>query len=394
MNSRRINYQIIVYSLWGLWFAAVLFAQERDTLVFESEIFGTERTLIIQKPEFYKYADEDVELPVIIVLDAQHEWFIEPTLNTIRYLQYTHEIPNALVVAIPLTDRVQECAILDLSDETLPLHRFITEEVLQHLRPYSTNPQRILIGHSFSASFALYSSLKAPDFYAAVIAHSPLDKLESVIKALSEQDQQEAQICISMGGPQRVKDQYHRNAYEGVRLKYPDFFKDVLTYESPTASHTAIPISANPILLSQLFNDFSLRLASTARVDLNYQLVDTPASVAEEMAKVNAIFSQSSFQVPLEVAEINGLASRYWNSGYLDHTQAVYEKGVELYPTYFEFHWMLGLLAQEKEEYARAKSHLEKAKDLLLKMESGSPEQEEYLEEIQGLLDKRYDTEK
>jgi hypothetical protein len=72
----------------------------------------------------------------------------------------------------------------------------------------------------------------------------------------------------------------------------------------------------------------------------------------------------------------------------------VYEKGVELYPTYFEFHWMLGVLAQEKEEYARAKSPLEKAKDLLLTMESGSPEQEEYLEEIQGLLDQRSDTER
>jgi hypothetical protein len=392
-NRQRYGYWVACF-LFGSFFSSLIFGQGRDTLSFYSEVFSTERSIVIEKPEFYRYTDEHVALPIIILLDAQHEWFIEPSLNTIKYLQYTHEIPNALVVSIPLTDRVQECAIRDLSDKTLPLHRFITEEVLQQLRPYSTNPQRILIGHSFSASFALYSSLKAPDFYAAIIAHSPLNELESVVKALSKQEKRKAQICISMGGPQRVKDQYHRNVYEGVRLKHPDFFKDVLTYESPSASHTAIPISANPILLSQLFSDFSLRLASTARVDLNYQLVDTPASVAEEMAKVNQILRQSTFQVPLEVAEINGLASRYWNSGYLDHTQAVYEKGVELYPTYFEFHWMLGVLAQEKEEYARAKSHLEKAKDLLLTMESGSPEQEEYLEEIQGLLDQRSDTER
>lgn len=77
--------------------------QEINTLSFYSKAFNEQRTVCIHKPEFYKHKPESVKLPVIHLLDGQHEWFIEPLLSDIRFLQCTHEIPNTTVV-VPHAD--------------------------------------------------------------------------------------------------------------------------------------------------------------------------------------------------------------------------------------------------------------------------------------------------
>lgn len=59
-------------------------------------------------PEFYKYGSDESEFPIIHTLDGQHDWFIMPLKNTVRYLQYTHEIPQAIIVEIAHSDRVKE----------------------------------------------------------------------------------------------------------------------------------------------------------------------------------------------------------------------------------------------------------------------------------------------
>jgi S-formylglutathione hydrolase FrmB len=60
-------------------------------------------------------------------------------------------------VIIPHIDRNTECGIKSLQGEILPLHNFITEELEKQLKAYNPNEFRAIIGHSFSASFALYS---------------------------------------------------------------------------------------------------------------------------------------------------------------------------------------------------------------------------------------------
>lgn len=82
----------IVITLLLLTFGKT-WSQQLDTLTLHSEAFGDEREVYVHTPEFYPYQSDQVKNPVILLLDAQHEWFANPAWNTIRYLQFTHEIP-------------------------------------------------------------------------------------------------------------------------------------------------------------------------------------------------------------------------------------------------------------------------------------------------------------
>ncbi|MCP4442132.1 MAG: esterase family protein [Aureispira sp.] len=360
------------------------FAQQIDTLEIESEHFEEKRTVYIHKPQFYKYKSENGKLPVYYILDGQHKWFVDPTLNTIKYLQYTHDIPQAIIVVIPLKNRYKECPIDSLEGENLPLHSFITEELSKELEKYGTNGFNLLVGHSFSASFALYSYSKAPDFYSAIFAHSPLDKLSKVIAYLSANRIDLSKIFLSVGGA--VKDNYHRENCELLKKEQPEFFEEISYYEANYSSHTSVPIVANPIFFSQLFELFKVRYDEIAEVDLDYKLIANPSSIKAEKQKMDkaSIFKKKKFLI--EVAEINGIASRYWHNEFNDHAIAIYNNGIKLYPKYYEFHINLGELYLTKNK-AKAKKYLKEGKNLFEIYEQDLEYKEEILDEINELIE-------
>ena len=224
-------------------------------------------------PEFYKYGSDESEFPIIHTLDGQHDWFIMPLKNTVRYLQYTHEIPQAIIVEIAHSDRVKESLFPSSMQEGTALHRFIQTEVDSLLKAYRTSDARILIGHSFTASFALYSFLQNPDFYTAVIAHSPLHRIEKLVDSLRELPlSQQKRIYLSIGPAAFHKDSVHRLPYQRLKIRFPEFFKSINTYGANLSTHTAVPILASPYRLSLLFNKSSSRMRSIARIDLKETL--------------------------------------------------------------------------------------------------------------------------
>lgn len=365
-------------------FPAALSAQYVDTLSFQSATFDQERSIYVHLNPNHKYLSSEVKIPVIYILDGQHEWFVNPILNDIEYLKYTHEIPNAIVVVIPHKDRYVECGIDSLDQPLLPLHRFITEEIEERIAPYYPGEYRMIIGHSFSASFSLYSALMGEGFYSAVLAHSPLDKLEPLIQALEDSPNIEPEdIAISIGGIDADKDKYHRLVYEEVKAKHPTFFESIQTYEANTSAHTGVPILATPPFLTKFFYPFSRRFGTIAMVDMEYKLTDTPGSPDEEMKKIKAASKLGETVYPPEIAEINGLAGRYSFSGYDKHELAVYEEGIKHHPAYFDFHLSLYTLC-EKENPEKAKMHLTKALTLLERFERDEPYFQEIIKEIKA----------
>ncbi len=104
-------------------------AQRTDTLRFHSTAFGTEREVVVHTPEFHRYASAQVRMPVIILLDGQHDWFTAPLLNDIRFLQYTHEVPQAIVVSVPHANRVKECATDSITQPGMPLLDMLVTEL-------------------------------------------------------------------------------------------------------------------------------------------------------------------------------------------------------------------------------------------------------------------------
>jgi tetratricopeptide (TPR) repeat protein len=371
----------LFFCLVALFAPVSAFSQQTDTIRFYSKSFNAQREIYVKTPEAFKYRSARLKLPVIYILDGQHEWFVEPLLSTIKYLQYTHAIPTAIVVVIPLKNRIRECGINKLTD-TLPLHQFITEEIPDQIAKYGPNGYNLLIGHSFSASFALYSMLKAPTFYHAVFANSPLDQLHNLVGELNSSSAIEKKnIFISIGGIDLAKDFYHRKHYDTLKKSYPDFFKRIHTFEANFSGHTAVPIVANPTFLTELFYNYSKRYNQLAPVDENYKLTSKPESIAAVLKQIADSSYLDNVPFPIELPDVNGITSRYNNSGYTDYGIAIYELALEYYPKYYDFHLSLGDLYLKKDRN-KAIFHYQEAIKLAKEFVVGAAEQKEILAEI------------
>jgi hypothetical protein len=99
------------------------------------------------------------------------------------------------------------------------------------------------------------------------------------------------------------------------------------------------------------------------------------------MKKVILASKIGTILYPPEIAEINGIASKYWNSDYNDITIEIYKLGIEYYPNYYEFYLSLYELTISKDK-VKAKEYLEKAEYLLKNIESNWKEKSEILEDI------------
>src|SRR5690606_11179566 len=183
-NSLMKNINFIILFI----ISSITYGQEIDTISFYSKAFNEERTVYIHKPEFYKYKSESVKLLEIYMLDEIYEWFVNAFISDILYLKYTNEITNAIVVVIPHKKRNKECVIVDLTTE-LPLDDFITKELDNALLKYNPSDIKVIIGHSFSASFSLYSYYNHPDYYNFVIANTPLDEMELLVNSFQENNE-------------------------------------------------------------------------------------------------------------------------------------------------------------------------------------------------------------
>lgn len=360
----------------------IVSGQEIDTLTFYSHAFNKTKTVFIHKPDFYKYKSDSVKLPVIYLLDGQNEWFVNPILSDIKYLQYTHEIPNALVIVIPHDNRNEECAIVDLKTE-LPLDRFITEELDARLQEYHPNDFKIIIGHSFSASFSLYSYLKHPDYYSAVIANTPFDEMDALVKELEINSSiDKTNISVSIGGIADDKDYYHRKKYEQLKVEFPSFFNKINTFEANNSAHNSVPIIATPSILTKIFTKFSSRYSEIAKVNSDYMLINKPGTISEEMDKIEKASRIGEYFYPPEIADINGIASRYSYSGYDDYAIKVYETGIHYYPDYYEFYLSLYELLSGTDKESAIK-HLNKAESLLRTIETDWDGKDNLLDEIE-----------
>ena len=366
-----------------------LSAQKIDTLRFRSAVFKKERNIYVQTPPDFKYASADVKFPVLYILDGQNDWFVQPCLQLVKALQQTKEVPQMLIVVIPMENRVAECNVDSLSGPTLPLHTFITKEVPEKLKKYRAGEYNALVGHSFSASFALYSLIQSPAFYDAVFSNSPLDALDLLIGELSKQPKEiQKKIYYAVGGADQVKDMYHHLTYQKMRKDFPDFFNTIHVFEAKHSAHNAVPIVAMPSFLSECFTPFHNRYAEIAKVDMNYKLLSEPSKIENEISLILQASKLGNMNYPPEIADYNGIASRFLNSEFYEHALGVYLQGMVDYPNYYEFPAYAAELSMNLKPDA-AKYLIPKAIELLNKFESDLPEKNEYIDQLNALLKKQ-----
>ncbi|MBP7168348.1 MAG: hypothetical protein KBB64_11845, partial [Bacteroidia bacterium] len=224
-----------------------------DTISIPSPNFHQVRKIYIKTPEIKKQASDKVRYPVLYLLDAQQEWLTNPLLSEIEYLQYTHDIPQMIIVMVPLVNREKECREGLQDREKSPLLEFLMMETEAALQSYNPSGLRILLGHSFSASFALSAYLKKPAFFDIVIAHSPIDRLESLLLKFDSAyaDKTTIPAYLSFGSTHSSKDYWHRTIFNELKTKHQSVMNKLHIITSDVASHTSVPLITTPEILSK-----------------------------------------------------------------------------------------------------------------------------------------------
>lgn len=380
----------ICASLWMTLSAMGLDAQHIDTLRFQSAAFGAEREVVVHLPEFHRYASAEVRMPVIILLDGQHEWVMEPVLTHIRYLQYTHIVPQAIVVTVPHEDRVKECAPDSIAQPTMPLLELLTKELPPLLQRYHPGDITVLVGHSFTASFALYAYLAAPEAFDAVIALSPLHLVEHSMPRVADrlEKHENERVLVSVGGAHKLLDGGHHEglskATAAARMERTN--GRMLYREYPSAGHTSLPTIAFADLLATLFTDYTVRdtLVPVGRDD--YKVLSPPPPPEVLLKQLEATHGFLGSTLPWGLDEANGLLSRLGSSDYTEHVILLLRKAIALYPNYYYFHAWLGDELMERDPVA-AKQHVRDALRILEEYDRNDPDYDEMKAELEGMLE-------
>ena len=358
-----------------------------DTISIPSPNFHQVRKIYIKTPEIKKQASDKVRYPVLYLLDAQQEWLTNPLLSEIEYLQYTHDIPQMIIVMVPLVNREKECREGLQDREKSPLLEFLMMETEAALQSYNPSGLRILLGHSFSASFALSAYLKKPDFFDIVIAHSPIDRLESLLLQFDTAyaDKTTIPAYLSFGSTHSSKDYWHRTIFNELKTKHQSVMNKLHIITSDVASHTSVPLITTPEILSKIFLPFSLRFDPIGKIDNEYKLLEKPGTINELLTEINNNSTLYDEFYPPEIAEINGIGSRFYENGYMDHALAVWEEiGLNYYPNYYEFHLNVGELYLKKNP-EKAALHLKIARLLIEDANMPVTEKAELLEAIRKM---------
>ena len=145
-------------------------------LTFRSAILGEERPLLVRLPASYpRFASQ--RYPVLVLLDGETHFLHASGLA--EYLAFQGVMPEAIVVAIPNTDRVRDFSQVPAAGQegsggAPAFARFLAEELVPWLdATYRTAPFRILFGHSMTGQFALWMLGEESGAFSAVVAASP-----------------------------------------------------------------------------------------------------------------------------------------------------------------------------------------------------------------------------
>ena len=130
-------------------------------------ILNENREVQIALPE--TYGRTTILYPVLFLLDGSSH--LLHASATARFLASArNRIPEMIVVAIPNTNRNRD---MTPGPGAATFQRVLAEELIPWVqRNLRAAPERILVGHSLSASFAVHTLLNRPDLFDAYVAAS------------------------------------------------------------------------------------------------------------------------------------------------------------------------------------------------------------------------------
>ena len=172
----------LIFTTYLTIFSIFCYGQKIDTINIKSEVFGTNRQLIIYTP--FDYQDNTKQnFEVIYVLDAQVHFMTEQVISTNFFVGKSFFSP--IVVGIVSEDRGKDFLPKNNFKETFDkkqghlgeadqLLNFLKNEAIPQIdKNYRTLPTKVILGHSLGGTFVSYCFLNSPELFDGYIAISP-----------------------------------------------------------------------------------------------------------------------------------------------------------------------------------------------------------------------------
>ena len=134
---------------------------------FHSAILNEDREVQIALPE--SYSRTTISYPVLFLMDGSSH-LLHATASTRFLASARNRIPEMIVIAVPNTNRNRD---MTPGPGAAAFQRVLAEELIPWVeRNFRAAPERVLFGHSLSASFAVHTLLNRPELFDVYVAVS------------------------------------------------------------------------------------------------------------------------------------------------------------------------------------------------------------------------------
>lgn len=176
-------------SVFSLWFAILFLAAAAlpgytqttnrqiglgEVRQFRSTILNENREIQIALPETYNRTA--ISYPVLFLLDGSSH--LLHASATVRFLAAArNRIPEMIIIALPNTNRNRD---MTPGPGAATFERVLAEEIIPWVeKNFRAAPERVVFGHSLSASFAAHAMLNRPELFDAyIITSAPVWRYE------------------------------------------------------------------------------------------------------------------------------------------------------------------------------------------------------------------------
>lgn len=209
---------------------------------FHSTILGEDRTLQVSLPETYERTT--IAYPVLFLLDGSSH-LLHATATTRFLASARNRIPEMIVVAIPNTNRNRD---MTPGPGAVMFQRVLAEELIPWVEQhYRAAPERVLVGHSLSASFAVHTLLNRPDLFDAYVAASaPVWRYEhfavDVERGLPRAAKAGATVYLTVGQHENERLREGVRTFASMLEKAPSDARPAWSYvDMPDEDHSSTP---------------------------------------------------------------------------------------------------------------------------------------------------------
>jgi len=369
MTNPLPHYQIM--TKFALFVAAIVFSfsssyagEPEDDIILgkrisiHSEVLNEEREMMIYLPPGYNQAD--ASYPVLYLLDGQAHFLHASGIT--QYLSRLGVMPQMIVVAINNIDRTRDFSPthIDSRPNTGGAPKFLSfldKELIPYIdENYKTAPFRILMGHSFGGTFAVYSLYTNPELFSGYIAVSPyLHYDDNYLVNQAET---------------KLKSAYNKPKFFFMTVgNEPNYFEPLKTFSTAMKEISDKSIKFQYNLLMDENHGSIPHLSIYKGLSFIYADWSLPQyKIGEGLDKVDAHFEHVSLSYGFEVKTpenfVNLIGYRHLQNNETDKAIEVFKENVKRYPKSANVYDSLGEAYETSKQIDLAAKNYKKAYEL------------------------------